>query len=176
MIDPVTAHRWSFRALYLGVAALLLFLRLLPLSTAPGGIPGPDLLLCLTFAWVLRRPDCVPPLALAGVFLLEDLLTMRPPGLWTLLVLLAAEFLRDRRPMMRSLPFLAEWSFVAAVTAAVVLSNRVLLAITMVPQPGLGLTLLQLVMTLAAYPLVVAGSRYLFGVQPAELDRAGGRT
>jgi len=41
--------------------------RILPLSTEPGSVPGPDVVLCLTFAWVLRRPEYVPALLIAAV-------------------------------------------------------------------------------------------------------------
>lgn len=171
MIDPVTARRWSYRALFVALAALLLFLRLLPLSTLPARIPGPDLMLCITFAWVLRRPDFVPAAAIVAVFVIEDMLAMRPPGLWALFVLLGSEFLRDRAGAMRGLPFLAEWATVTAVMAIMLLANRLVLALVMVPQTGLGPTLLQLLATVAAYPLVVAASHLALGLRaPGELD------
>lgn len=176
MIDPVTAHRWSYRALFLALAALLLFLRLLPLSTLPARIPGPDLMLCITFAWVLRRPDFVPAVAIVAVFVIEDMLAMRPPGLWALVVLLGSEFLRDRAGAMRGLPFMAEWATVTAVMAIMLLANRLVLALVMVPQTGLGLTLLQLLTTVAAYPLVVAASHLALGLRaPGEIGGMGGR-
>lgn len=171
MIDPVTARRWTYRALFVALAALLLFLRLLPLSTLPARIPGPDLMLCITFAWVLRRPDFVPAVAIVAVFVIEDMLAMRPPGLWALFVLLGSEFLRDRAGAMRGLPFLAEWATVTAVMAIMLLANRLVLALVMVPQTGLGPTLLQLLATVAAYPLVVAASHLALGLRaPGELD------
>ena len=60
---------------------------LLPLQTTPRSLAGPDLLLAFAVAWCLRRPEFVPPLALALAFLLADLLLQRPPGLWALLAL-----------------------------------------------------------------------------------------
>ncbi|NCU20454.1 rod shape-determining protein MreD, partial [Candidatus Falkowbacteria bacterium] len=59
MIDPITRQQLWHIALYLAIAAVLLFLRLLPISPGTGGLPGPDLMLALTLAWVLRRPDYV---------------------------------------------------------------------------------------------------------------------
>ncbi|AMY67969.1 rod shape-determining protein MreD [Frigidibacter albus] len=176
MIDPATTRRWSYRALFVALAAALLFVRLLPLSTLPVQVPGPDLILCVTFAWVLRRPDFVPALAIVGVFLIEDMLTMRPPGLWALIVLLGSEFLRDRAGAMRGLPFLAEWATVAAVMAVMLLTSRMLLTLAMVPQVGLGLSLLLLVTTVLAYPLVVAASHLGLGLRPpGEIDGMGSR-
>ena len=176
MIDPITTRRWSYRALFVALAALLLFVRLLPLSTLPAQIPGPDLMLCITFAWVLRRPDFVPALAIVAVFLIEDMLAMRPPGLWAMVVLLGSEFLRDRASAMRGLPFLAEWATVTAVMALMLLANRTILALVVVPQTGLGLTLLQFVTTVLAYPLVVAASHLALGLRaPSEIDGMGSR-
>jgi hypothetical protein len=53
-------------------------------------------MLALTFAWVLRRPEFVPPLLIAAMILLGDLMFHRPPGLWAALVLVTAETLRVR--------------------------------------------------------------------------------
>ena len=55
---------------------------------------GPDLLIAFALAWSLRRPEYVPTLLLAILFLLGDLLLQRPPGLWALLALLACENLK----------------------------------------------------------------------------------
>lgn len=178
MVDPATSQRWAYRGLYLALAAALLFLRLLPLSTEPPRVPGPDLLLCLTLAWMLRRPDYVPAIFIVAVVLLEDLLLMRPPGLWALIVLLGSEFLRDREPTMRGLPFLVEWATVAAVIAIMILVNRMVLALFMVPQSGLGLTLLQGLITLLCYPVVVGLSLMALGLRraaPGEVDAQGRR-
>ncbi len=152
--QPATG-RWRYAALFVGLAALWLFLRLLPLSTVPTSWPGPDLMLCLTLAWVLRRPDYVPALLVAAVFLLEDFLLMRPPGLWALIVLLGTEFLRARHVQMRELGLFTEWLVVALLITAMVLVNRLVLAVTVVPQPDLGLVALHMVATILAYPLVV---------------------
>ena len=55
-----TARRWIFGVAYLATAALLVFLHILPVQVGPRGYPGPDLLLCITFLWVLRRPHYLP--------------------------------------------------------------------------------------------------------------------
>ena len=75
MGDSLPASVWAHRGLYAALALALLFLRLLPLGSIAGAWPGPDLLVCLTFAWVLRRPDYTPVLLIAAVLLLEDLRT-----------------------------------------------------------------------------------------------------
>lgn len=163
MIAPATSRRWLLRLAYLGLVAFLLFIRLLPMSTLPVRVPGPDLLLCLTLVWVLRRPDVVTAPLIVSVFLLEDMLTLRPPGAWTLLVLVGSEFLRDRAQALRGLPFFVEWAMVTAVTALMALAMRLLMTLAMVPQTALSLTLMQVLTTILAYPLVAGVTLLVFG-------------
>lgn len=178
MIDPVKSARFGYRALFLGLAALILFLRALPLSTVPPAIPGPDLLVCLVATFVLRRGDYVPILSIVAVILLEDFLTMRPPGLWTLIVLVGSEFLRSRAGLTRDLPFPVEWAMVAAVVIAMTLANWLVLSIFLVPQAGADLIMLQVVVTLLTYPFFVLAAHFGMGlrkVAPGQVDALGHR-
>ncbi|MDP5306768.1 rod shape-determining protein MreD [Paracoccus spongiarum] len=152
-------------ALFLLCMALLILLRLLPLSSGMTGWPGPDLGLALTFAWVLRRPDQIPALAIALAFLVEDLLLLRPIGLWAALMLLATEAARLREPRWRDQPFMVEWLRVAMLIGAMTLANRLVLLISLMPVPALGQVLLQYLATLAAYPPVVFAARWLIGLR-----------
>ena len=165
MVDPASASRISHRLLFLAIAALILFLRLLPLTAEPSRWPGPDLILCLTFAWILRRTDYLPAYLIVIVFFVDDLLSLRPPGLWTLLALFATEFLRSREMLLRDLPFALEWAVVAAAVMVMTVANRLVLAVLMVPQGGFDLTILQVLSTLAAYPVVVFSNVWLLGLQ-----------
>jgi len=169
-------RRWLYALAYLGLAMLLVFLHILPVQVGPRGYPGPDLLLCITFAWVLRRPQFLPTALVAAVFLATDLLFLRPPGLWAALVVLGVEFLRSREATSREVPFPLEWALVAGVMVALMLSNRLILAIFMVERTGFGITALQLVATILAYPLIVMIFRFVFGIEkmsPGELDAQG---
>jgi rod shape-determining protein MreD len=178
MADPLRGSVWVHRALYAGIAAALLFLRILPLGSAAGTWPGPDLLLCLTFGWVLRRPDYAPLLLVAPVLLLEDMLLMRPPGLWAAIVVLATEFLRRRGALAREINFGVEWLLVAAVMTACFFGFRLVLMLVMLPQVSLGQAMIQLIASILCYPVVVGASRLAFGVRkPAtgEVDVYGRR-
>jgi rod shape-determining protein MreD len=162
--------------LWLAVVTGALFLRILPIDISPGGLPGPDLVLALTMAWVLRRPAHLPALAIALVWLVEDLLLLRPPGLWALMVLAGTEFLRARHAVVREISFLLEWMMVAGVFAAMTLGYRLVLAIVMVPQDPLDLSLLKLGFTVASYPVMVLLLHFVFRVRkPAtgEVDELG---
>lgn len=178
MVDPVTASRQAHRLLFLAIAAAFLFLRLLPLSAMPTRFPGPDLMLCLTLAWVQRRPDYVPALLIVAVFLFDDILSMRPPGLWPLVVLLGTEFLRSRLAMLRDLPFAVEWLTASGLILTLSLANWLILNVVMVPQAGFGPILLQVLATILAYPIVVAITLFAFGVRKTakgEVDSLGRR-
>ncbi|UXU74267.1 MULTISPECIES: rod shape-determining protein MreD [unclassified Paracoccus (in: a-proteobacteria)] len=154
MIEPLRRQRLLGQALFVLLFMAIVFARLLPL--APGRIawPGPDLGLCLTLAWVLRRPDQIPVLTIAALYLIEDLLFLRPPGLGAALVVLASESARRREPRWRHLPFVIEWWRVAMLIAVLMVLNRFILTLFFLPTVGLGQVLLHWIATVAAYPLI----------------------
>ncbi|MEP1766859.1 MAG: rod shape-determining protein MreD [Sulfitobacter sp.] len=139
---------------------------------------GPDLLIAFAFAWSLRRPEYVPTLMLATLFLLSDLLLQRPPGLWALLALLACENLKGRGRTLRDATFGAEWVAVAVALTIILLANRIVLSVLLIQPPQLRLSLLELGITVLVYPAVVLITRLVMGVRraaPGELDSLGGR-
>jgi rod shape-determining protein MreD len=171
------AH-WVFRAVFLLLAVFLLFIRLLPLGNAPGSLPGPDLLLCLILAWVIRRPEFLPMPMVLIVMLAEDLILMRPPGLWTAIVVLATEFLRGRVALTRELNFLVEWMLISGVMLGMMLAYRLVLGLAFVPQPAFGFAVVQVLWSIALYPLIVGLSRLILDLRkPAmgEIDSFGRR-
>lgn len=178
MIDAPTRRRILGGLTYVLIVLALILIRIMPLETAVSAWPGPDLVLAITLAWVLRRPDQLPVLLIATVFLAEDILILRPLGLWAILAVLATEFLRRREHSLRDLPFLAEWALVAGMLATMLLAQRMALLLTFTPRPLLGQAVLQLLATLAAYPFVVAIARSVFGLRrraPGEVDEYGQR-
>lgn len=168
-----TQHIWSYRALFLALCASVICIKMMPLSLDSSGVPGPDLLLALTLAWLLRQPTVVPLGLILLVFLLADFLFQRPPGLWTLLVIITSEALRRRRLTMTEFPFFLEWSaFTGAVFAMIVVERLLLLLLFVEPAP-LGLSLAHAIVTAAIYPIVVGISKFLFGLRkigPADVE------
>ena len=195
MVDPATREVWAHRGLFLLIALVLLFWRMLPLPVsmlADCGdadsfcrvkvwlwrMPGPDLLLCVIFAWTMRRPDYLPVLLIALVVLLEDMLLMRPPGLWTALVIVASEFIRGRVALTRELNFLVEWLLVAGLMVAMMLAYRMIFALTLLPQPGFGFALIEVIWSILCYPVVVFLSRFVLDLHKpgmGEIDDYGRR-
>ena len=178
MVEGSTTRVWGMRLMYLALALVLIFAKLIPLDFRPQAWAGPDLLVAFTFAWALRRPEFVPALSIGLVVLLADLLVLRPPGLWAALMVLGTQALRNRARNLRDQPFVMEWLAVAGVFLAISVANRLVLAILMVPQAPLGLTIIHVLMTLICYPVVVILSQWVFGVRkaaPGDLDRLGQR-
>lgn len=178
MVDVANRTVWLYRGIFVALALFVLFLRLLPLGTVPGSLPGPDLLLCVILAWVMRRPDYLPVLIIAVMLFLEDVVLMRPLGLWTALVVLATEFLRSRAALTRELSFAAEWMLVAGLMVGLLLAYRVVFALAFVPQPGFGFAMTQTLWSILCYPLVVLASRLVLDLRkPAmgEVDAMGRR-
>lgn len=169
---------WTMRIGFALLVCVILFFHLLPLETTPRRWVGPDLLLAFACAWSLRRPEYVPVLALALLFLLADLLLQRPPGLWAMVALIGCESLKRRARGLRDTGFASEWLRVCIVIAGIALLYRLILIITLVDLPPFGLTVFEAVMTMLFYPLVVATTHGLMGVRkatPGDLDGAGAR-
>jgi rod shape-determining protein MreD len=178
MVDDLRGV-WLWWAVFAGIFAVLIFGRMLPLGAQVGALPGPDLVMCLACAWVLRRPDYLPALLIAVIVLVEDMLLMRPPGLWAAIMLVGTEFLRHSRRIFARADDtgrMGDGGRRDAGDDAGLPDDRG--AAAMLPQPALGLTLIQLLWSVAAYPAVVGASRLAFGLRkPAtgEVDAMGRR-
>lgn len=153
--------------LFCAAMAALLFLRLLPLSAGAVRLPGPDLGLCLTLAWVLRRPERLPAAVIALVFLLQDILLFQPVGLWPAIVVAGTEAARLRESRWRDGPFMVEWLRIAILIGMMILGHRLIQVLFMIPVPALGQVILRYLATVAAYPLVVLSARALIGLRRA---------
>jgi rod shape-determining protein MreD len=93
-------------------------------------------------------------------------------------MVMGTQALKNRARNLRDQPFMMEWLAVAGIFLVITLGNRLVLAVLMVPQAPLGLTVIHVVMTLICYPVVVMISQLVFGVRksaPGDLDRLGQR-
>lgn len=176
MAEGLTDRVWTGRMLFVALALCIVFVALLPLNTLPRTWAAPDLLLLVTLVWAIRRPDHVPVLLVGGIFLLTDLLFDRPPGLWTALVVILTEALRARAPRLRTQPFFVEWVTVGLGIIAITLGARAALSVALVQQAPVALSLIQLLVSLAIYPVVAGAVFLLFGIgrpAPGEVDASG---
>lgn len=165
MVERLVSGRWAMRGVFVVLCGTVIFIQILPFSHWPPKLAGPDILMALTFAWVVRRPDYVPVLLVALIALMADLLLQRPPGLWAALTVAGTEMLRRRSLALRDLTFAAEWVSVAGTMVVITVANRLVLAVLLVDQAPLGLTVMQLLATLIAYPFVAVVSHGVFGVR-----------
>ncbi|PWJ16999.1 rod shape-determining protein MreD [Jannaschia seohaensis] len=168
---------WGYRLAFFGLSSAILFFALLPFGPPEDGVPGPDLLVCLAFAWILRRPDYVPVWLLVPILLLADALLMRPLGLWTLVTLLGSEYLRRRVDHTEVKTFWSEVAAVAAVIAGMFVINHLAMLLLLAQTAPLLDQGLHLLATVVFYPLTAIFSQ-LIGVRrlaPGELDTLGTR-
>lgn len=178
MVEAQAGKVFTGRLLFVTLLIAIIFVQLMPIDTLPRRWPWPDLLVVTTMVWVARRPDFAPFWVIAGLFLLTDLLFQRPPGLWAALVLILSEAIRKRAPNIRNMPIGLEWGTVTVGIVAITLIYRLTLAILFLPQAPLGLTLIQMAMTILFYPLVVVLAHFIFGVSrpaPGQVDSLGHR-
>lgn len=178
MAEGPNARIWMGRAVFVVLALVLIFIQLLPLDMRPASWAAPDILLAITLVWVTRRPEYVPVLVIALIFMLTDLLFQRPPGLWTALVVVLTETLRKRTGSIRNIPLALEWGSVAFGVVAITVAYRAVMAVMMLHQAPITLTFIQMVMTIVIYPVVVAVAYFIFGVSrpaPGQVDSLGHR-
>ncbi|CUH77933.1 hypothetical protein [Tropicibacter naphthalenivorans] len=176
MAENSPGRLWAMRLAYCGLMLAIMFAHLMPLHIAPRGFAGPDLLVTFTFAWALRRPDYVPAMLIALMLLLADLLLQRPPGLWAVLVLMGAEWLKGKGRHLRENTFAAEWLTFAATLLAITALYRVILSLLIVSPGTFFLSVMQYGLSVLAYPLVAGISYLVFGVRrstPGEYDHTG---
>lgn len=178
MVEQSGAKFTLMRSAFVAIALLSIYWQLLPLNTVPTTFTGPDLLLVLCTAWVLRRPEYAPIYLIAAVMLLADFLFLRAPGLFAAITVFACENLRRRALTNPDMHFTVEWLTAAGAMTAIVLANRVFSAMFVIDQTSLGLTLIQLIMSIIAYPLVVGFCALFLGlrkVAPHQRDGQMGR-
>ena len=100
---------------FLIITTFIVMLQTLPIQTGFNQIFIPDILLVMTFSWVMQRPDIIGPILLTIALLFSDFILQRPPGLWTLIVLFSGMFLRMRSIRFKEEFFIYEWATVSVV-------------------------------------------------------------
>lgn len=173
MAERIDSRTWFNRGVFALLAFVICVVQLVPLGMEPSAWAGPDLLLAATLAWVARKPGFAPVTMIAAIFLMADFLFLRAPGLWAGLVVILTEVIRRQHREFRNMSLLVEWGTIAFGIVLITLANRLILAIVMAPQAPFGLTLVQMVATIAAYPAVVAVAYFCFRVTRAAPGETG---
>jgi len=138
---------------YLAIVALVVLLQTLPLQSLPYPFAPADMPLAITLAWIMRRPDIMSPILITLAFLFADAILQRPPGLWTLIVLCAAIFLRMRTRGRKEVLFLYEWFIISLVIGVSFLTQYLALMFTFLPVPDVQPYIVQVLLSILIYPI-----------------------
>ena len=157
-------HIVRLRLIYCCVAFIIIAVQLVPTRGYTAFGTAPDLLLCMTIAWTIRRPEVMSPIWVAIVLVLADFLLQRPPGLWALIVLGVNVVLARQVADLHKPLFMSEWLLATGAIIAVVVVYQIALLVTFLPTRAFLPYMLQTLLTILVYPLVTMVSHRLFGV------------
>jgi rod shape-determining protein MreD len=152
------------KALLLGLGAAGIYAALIPLAPGTGLVP-PDIVFCLVIAWTVRSPRAVPLWLILVLGLAGDVMLSRPIGLGALGLVLACEAMRVRAARLRAAPFPVEWAAATAAFAVVLAGQGLVLALSLVPGPGVAAGAACLLATALAYPVVAGALAWGLGLR-----------
>ena len=162
---------FAHQIVYFCIGLLIIFFQILPLQTTPQTWSGPNVLLVFFAAVVTKRPEFSSSFLIAIIFLIEDFFLMRPPGLMSSMTVLGFYFLKRKFQNQEEMPLLFVWGNVATCLTVILLLYYFISILFFIPSAGFRLTLIELIVTLALYPVfsVLIGSFYKF--DPADAKK-----
>ena len=151
---------FAYQLVYFCIGLLIIFFQILPLQTTPQTWSGPNVLLVFFAAIVTKRPEFTSSFLVASIFLIEDFFLMRPPGLMSSLTVLGFYFLKRKFQYQEVNSLIFGWGSVTACLTIILLLYYFISVLLFIPSAGLRLTLIELIVTLALYPVfsVLIGS------------------
>ncbi len=151
---------FAHQVVYFCIGLLIIFFQILPLQTTPQAWSGPNVLLVFFAAIVTKRPEFTSSFLVASIFLIEDFFLMRPPGLMSSLTVLSFYFLKRKFQYQEGNSLLFGWGSVTACLTIILLLYYFISILLFIPSAGFRLTLMELIVTLALYPVfsVLIGS------------------
>ena len=161
---------FTHQIVYFCVGLLIIFFQILPLQTTPQTWSGPNVLLVFFAAIVTKRPEFTSSFLVASIFLIEDFFLMRPPGLMSSLTVLGFYFLKRKFHYQEGNSLIFGWGSVTACLTIILLLYYFISVLLFIPSAGFRLTLIELIVTLALYPVfsVLIGSFDKLGSADAE--------
>ena len=161
---------FTHQIIYFCIGLLIIFFQILPLQTIPQTWSGPNVLLVFFAAIVSKRPEFTSSFLIASIFLIEDFFLMRPPGLMSALTVLGFNFLKRKIQNQEVNSFIFGWGNVTTCLTIILLLYYFISVLLFIPSAGFKLTLMELLMTLALYPIfsVLIGSFYKLNLTEAE--------
>ena len=161
---------FAHQVVYFCIGLLIIFFQILPLQTTPQTWSGPNVLLVFFAAIVTKRPEFTSSFLVASIFLIEDFFLMRPPGLMSSLTVLGFYFLKRKFQYKESNSLIFGWGSVTTCLTIILLLYYFISVLLFIPSAGFKLTLMELIVTLALYPIfsVLIGSFDKLGPTDAE--------
>ena len=161
---------FAHQLVYFCIGLLIIFFQILPLQTTPQTWSGPNVLLVFFATIVTKRPEFTSSFLVASIFLIEDFFLMRPPGLMSSLTVLGFYFLKRKFHYQEGNSLIFGWGSVTACLTIILLLYYFISVLLFIPSAGLRLTLIELIVTLALYPVfsVLIGSFDKLGSADAE--------
>ena len=161
---------FAYQIVYFCIGLLIIFFQILPLQTTPQTWSGPNVLLVFFAAIVSQRPEFTSSFLIASIFLIEDFFLMRPPGLMSSLTVLGFYFLKRKFQNQERNSFLFGWGSVTTCLTIILLFYYFISVLLFIPSAGFKLTLMELIVTLALYPIfsVLIGSFEKLNLTEAE--------
>ena len=156
---------FTHQIVYFCIGLLIIFFQILPLQTTPQAWSGPNVLLVFFAAIVTKRPEFTSSFLVASIFLIEDFFLMRPPGLMSSLTVLGFYFLKRKFHYQEGNSLIFGWGSVTACLTIILLLYYFISVLLFIPSAGLRLTLIELIVTLALYPV--------FSVLISSFDKLG---
>ena len=162
---------FAHQVVYFCIGLLIIFFQILPLQTTPQTWSGPNILLVFFAAIVTKRPEFTSSFLIASIFLIEDFFLMRPPGLMSSLTVLGFYFLKRKFQYQEGNSLIFGWGSVTTCLTVILLLYYFISILLFIPSAGFRLTLIELIVTLALYPVfsVLIGSFYKF--DPADAKK-----
>ena len=144
---------FTYQIVYFCIGLLIIFFQILPLQTTPQTWSGPNVLLVFFAAIVTKRPEFTSSFLVASIFLIEDFFLMRPPGLMSSLTVLGFYFLKRKFQYKESNSLIFGWGSVTTCLTIILLLYYFISVLLFIPSAGFRLTLMELLVTLALYPV-----------------------
>ena len=155
----------KYPLLFVLIVFVLIFIKILPLNTVPEEWTAPDVLLCVTLVWCLRRPLGAPIVLLAALFLLQDIIFQRPIGLFAAVATLMSEWAKRQALRAEEFPFVIEWMTAAMAMIAIFILGQSIASLSLIATPSMWIFAKELIFTILTYPFVALLCRYGVGLR-----------
>ena len=141
------------QTVYFCIGLFIIFFQILPLQTTPQTWSGPNVLLAFFAAIATKRPEFTTSFLIASIFLIEDFFLMRPPGLMSSLAVVGFYFLERKFRNQEVSSLISDLGSVATILTFIIILSYFISVLLFIPSAGFRLTLMELIMTLAIYPI-----------------------